>query len=43
MPSPKDTKGPMVKSGPAKGRNRNRNKDGTWRKKRADAGHTWRK
>lgn len=38
MPSPKDTNGPIVKSGPTKGDNRSRNDDGTWRKKRSDAG-----
>ena len=37
--SPKDTHGPVVKSGPTAGQNRSRNKDGTWRKKRSDAGH----
>jgi hypothetical protein len=36
--SPKDTKGPVVKSGPTKGQNRSRTKDGTWRSKRSDAG-----
>ena len=38
MPSPKDTKGPIVKSGPTRGENRSRNKDGEWRKKRSDSG-----
>jgi len=38
MPSPKDTKGPVVKTGPTAGQNRSRNTDGTWRKKREDAG-----
>ena len=38
MPSPKDTKGPVVKSGPTRGENRSRNKDGQWRKKRNDSG-----
>lgn len=38
MPSPKDTKGPIVKSGPTEGKVRSRNKDGAWRKKRSDAG-----
>lgn len=38
MPSPKDTKGPVVKTGPTAGENRSRNSDGTWRKKRDDAG-----
>lgn len=36
--SPKDTGGPVVKTGPTAGQNRSRNKDGTWRKKRSDAG-----
>ncbi|WP_265735810.1 hypothetical protein [Acinetobacter sp. AM] len=38
MPSPKDTKGPIVKTGPTEGENRTYNADGEWRKKRADAG-----
>lgn len=36
--SPKDTKGPVVKSGPTRGENRSRNKDGQWRAKRSDTG-----
>ena len=36
--SPKDTGGPVVKTGPTAGQNRSRNQDGTWRKKRSDAG-----
>lgn len=32
------TGGPIVKTGPTRGQNRSRNKDGTWRKKRSDAG-----
>ena len=36
--SPKDTKGPIVKTGPTKGKNRSRNDDGKWRAKRSDAG-----
>lgn len=36
MPSPKDTKGPIVKSGPTAGKVRTKNKDGKWRKKRSD-------
>ena len=36
--SPQDTGGPVVKTGPTAGQNRSRNKDGTWRKKRSDAG-----
>ncbi|MEQ1093370.1 hypothetical protein [Acinetobacter johnsonii] len=37
MPSPKDTKGPVVKTGPTAGQNRTRNDNGEWRKKRSDA------
>lgn len=36
--SPKDTHGPVVKTGPTAGQNRSRNKNGQWRKKRSDAG-----
>ena len=36
--SPKDTGGPVVKTGPTAGQNRSKNKDGRWRKKRSDAG-----
>ena len=36
--SPRDTHGPIVKTGPTSGQNRSRNNDGTWRKKRSDAG-----
>lgn len=36
--SPKDTHGPVVKTGPTAGQNRSRNKDGAWRAKRSDAG-----
>ena len=36
--SPKDTGGPVVKSGPTRGQNRSRNTDGQWRAKRSDAG-----
>ena len=36
--SPKDTHGPLIKTGPTAGQNRSRNKDGRWRKKRSDAG-----
>ncbi len=36
--SPKDTGGPVVKTGPTAGENRSRNKDGEWRKKRSDSG-----
>jgi len=38
MPSPKDTNGPVTKTGPTRGQNRSRNKDGEWRKKRSDTG-----
>lgn len=36
--SPKETHGPIVQTGPTKGQNRSRNKDGKWRKKRCDTG-----
>ena len=36
--SPKDTHGPVVKTGPTAGKNRSRNQNGQWRKKRSDAG-----
>lgn len=36
--SPKDTHGPIVKTGPTAGQNRSRNQNGRWRKKRSDAG-----
>tara|TARA_R110002096_G_scaffold33080_1_gene95786 strand:- start:286 stop:762 length:477 start_codon:yes stop_codon:yes gene_type:complete len=36
--SPKDTKGPVVKTGPTKGKNRSRKADGAWRAKRSDTG-----
>ena len=36
--SPRETGGPVVKTGPTAGQNRSRNKDGRWRKKRSDAG-----
>jgi hypothetical protein len=35
--SPKETGGPVVKTGPTRGQNRSRNDDGSWRKKRSDA------
>lgn len=38
MPSPKDTGGPIVKTGPTAGQVRTKNNDGTWREKRSDAG-----
>lgn len=36
--SPRETGGPVVKTGPTAGQNRSRNKNGRWRKKRSDAG-----
>jgi hypothetical protein len=36
--SPRYTAGPVVKTGPTHGQNRSRNKDGSWHKKRSDAG-----
>ena len=36
--SPKETGGPVVKTGPTAGQNRSRNDDGSWRAKRSDAG-----
>ena len=36
--SPRETGGPVVKTGPTAGRNRSRNKNGAWRAKRSDAG-----
>lgn len=36
--SPKDTHGPIVKTGPTAGQNRSRNQNGQWRIKRSDAG-----
>lgn len=41
--SPRDTNGPVVKTGPTAGQNRSRNSDGAWRKKRSDAGETKKK
>lgn len=38
MASPKDTGGPIVKTGPTKGQNRSKNENGQWRKKRSDSG-----
>lgn len=38
--SPRDTNGPVVKTGPTAGQNRSRNNDGTWHKKRSDTGTT---
>ncbi|MDV3429150.1 MAG: hypothetical protein LIR50_19330 [Bacillota bacterium] len=40
MPSPKDTHGPIVKTGPTAGQNRSRNADGRFRAKRSDAGQS---
>lgn len=41
--SPRDTNGPVVKSGPTAGQNRSRNDDGSWRKKRSDTGKSRKK
>lgn len=38
LKSPRDTKGPVVKSGPTRGKNRSRTKGGRWRSKRSDSG-----
>lgn len=38
--SPKDTHGPVVKTGPTAGQNRSRNQNGQWRRKRSDTGTT---
>lgn len=38
--SPKETGGPVVKTGPTSGQNRSRNNDGQWRKKRSDSGES---
>ena len=38
--SPRETVGPVVKTGPTAGQNRSRNKNGQWRKKRSDAGQS---
>ena len=38
MPSPNQTHGPIVKTGPTAGQVRTRNSDGRWRTKRNDAG-----
>lgn len=38
MASPKNTGGPIVKTGPTSGNVRSRNKNGQWRKKRSDSG-----
>jgi len=36
--TPRETGGPVVRTGPTSGSNRSRNSDGQWRKKRNDAG-----
>ena len=36
--SPKETGGPVVKTGPTAGKIRSRRQSGQWRKKRSDAG-----
>ena len=36
--SPRETNGPVVRTGPTAGQNRSRNADGRWRPKRSDAG-----
>ena len=41
--SPRETNGPVVRTGPTSGQNRSRNADGEWRKKRSDAGTTKKK
>ena len=41
--SPKETGGPVVKTGPTAGKNRSRNNDGAWRKKRSDSGKSKKK
>ena len=41
--SPRETGGPVVKTGPTRGENRSRNDSGEWRKKRSDAGTTKKK
>lgn len=38
MPSPRETGGPIVKTGPTAGEVRSKNKNGQWHKKRSDAG-----
>lgn len=38
MPSPKDTHGPIVRTGPTAGKNRSRRDSGQWRSKRSDSG-----
>lgn len=41
--SPRETNGPVVKTGPTAGQNRSRNNDGSWRKKRSDSGESKKK
>jgi hypothetical protein len=41
--APRHTKGPVVKTGPTRGNNRSRTKDGSWRAKRSDAGKSRKK
>jgi hypothetical protein len=36
--SPRETGGPVVRTGPTAGQNRSRNSDGTWRRKNSSAG-----
>jgi len=38
MASPKNTGGPVVKTGPTSGQVRSCRKDGRWRRKRSDTG-----
>lgn len=38
MPSPSQTRGPIVRTGPTSGQNRSRTQNGQWRRKRSDAG-----
>ena len=40
MSSPRDTHGPLVKTGPTARKVRSKNQDGQWRAKRSDAGKT---
>lgn len=36
--APRETNGPVVRTGPTAGQNRSRNADGRWHAKRSDAG-----
>ena len=38
--APQNNGGPLVKTGPTRGENRSRRKDGKWHKKRSDSGST---